>query len=229
MLQPGDHMHGHSFPGLPEDGLTATYDRTKALVREDMQFHTWEHPMVTGSMDMILSGEFGNATLCTLKLQAFKPSTVLLECIFIIQCTAPKVFRLDHYFTQAIIRVLIDQKHNDLGNVLTSEHMDRMAERVKKNIAQNIIRHARKQINELIDHASSVAEVEMQNIVSQASQTMAKEQEAELQRLISLSEVNPNIRQEEIDYLKNTTMQMHELMQHASLKLVAIRVAITRH
>ena len=65
VLQPGDHMHEHSFPGLSEDGLTATYDRSKALVREDMQFHTWEHPMVTGSMDMILSGEFGNATLCT--------------------------------------------------------------------------------------------------------------------------------------------------------------------
>ena len=31
VLQPGDHMHGHSFPGLPEDGLTATYDRSKAL------------------------------------------------------------------------------------------------------------------------------------------------------------------------------------------------------
>ena len=44
VLQPGDHMHEHSFPGLSEDGLTATYDRSKALVREDMQFHTWEHP-----------------------------------------------------------------------------------------------------------------------------------------------------------------------------------------
>ncbi len=229
VLQPGDHMHGHTFPGLPEDGLTATYDRAKALVREDMQFHTWEHPMVTGSMDMILSGEFGNATLCTLKLQAFKPSTVLLECIFTIQCAAPKVFRLDHYFSQAIIRVLIDQKHNDLGKVLTSEHMDRMAERVKKNVAQNIIRHARKQINQLIDHASSIAEVEMQNIVRHASEAMEKEQEAELQRLVSLSKVNPNIRQEEIDYLRNTTVHMHELMQHASLKLDAIRVAITRH
>jgi len=121
VLKPGDHMHEHSFPGLSEDGLTATYDRTKALVREDMQFHTWEHPMVTGSMDMILSGDFGNATLCTLKLQALKPSTVLLECIFTIQCAAPKMLRLDNYFPKNIIRVLIDHNHNDLGKVLTSD------------------------------------------------------------------------------------------------------------
>ena len=228
VLQPGDHMHGHSFPGLPEDGLTATYDRAKALVREDMQFHTWEHPMVTGSMDMILSGEFGNSTLCTLKLQAFKPSTVLLECIFIIQCAAPKSLRLDNYFSKAIIRVLVDQNHNDLGKVLTSEHMDRMAERVKKNIAQNIIRHARKQINELIDYANNIANAQMTEIIHQALQSMRAKENAELQRLISLSKVNPNIRKEEIDYLQNTTVRLEEFMQHAKLKLDAIRVAITR-
>jgi len=228
VLQPGDHMHEHNFPGLSEDGLTATYDRTKALVREDMQFHTWEHPMVTGSMDMILSGEFGNTTLCTLKLQALKPSTVLLECIFTIQCAAPKMLRLDNYFSQAIIRVLIDHNHNDLGGVLTSEHIDRMAERVKKNIGQSIIKHTRNQITELIEHANGIAEVKMAEIVKQASETMKSKQAVELERLVSLSKVNPNIRQEEIEYIESVTEQADAFMQHAQLKLDAIRVAVTR-
>ncbi len=228
VLQPGDHMHEHSFPGLSEDGLTATYDRTKALVREDMQFHTWEHPMVVGSMDMILSGEFGNVTLCTVKLQALKPSTVLLECIFTIQCAAPKILRLDNYFSKAVIRVLIDHNHNDLGNVLTSDHMDHMAERVKKNVAQSIIKHTRTQITELIEHANGIAEIEMAEIIKQASETMKNKQAAELERLVSLSKVNPNIRKEEIDYLEATTAQVEEFMQHAQLKLDAIRVAVSR-
>ena len=228
VLQPGDHMHEHNFPGLSEDGLTATYDRTKALVREDMQFHTWEHPMVTGSMDMILSGEFGNTTLCTLKLQALKPSTVLLECIFTIQCAAPKMLRLDNYFSQAIIRVLIDHNQNDLGKVLTTEHIDRMAERVKKNVGQSIIKHTRNQITELIEHANGIAEAKMAEIITQASETMKTKQAAELERLVSLSKVNPNIRQEEIDYIKSVTEQADAFMQHAQLKLDAIRVAVTR-
>ena len=228
VLQPGDHMHEHSFPGLSEDGLTATYDRAKALVREDMQFHTWEHPMVTGSMDMILSGEFGNATLCTLKLQALKPSTVLLECIFTIQCAAPKMLRLDNYFPQNIIRILIDHNHNDLGKVLTPEHVDRMAERVKKNVAQSIIKHTRKQVTELIEHATRLAETEMKEIVSKASDNMRVKQTAELERLVSLAKVNPSIRQEEIDYLEATATRVDEFMQHAQLKLDAVRVAISR-
>jgi len=228
VLQPGDHMHGDSFPGLSEDGLTATYDRSKALTREDMQFHTWEHPMVTGSMEMILSGDLGNASLCTVKLQALKPSTILLECIFTIECAAPKMFRLDSYFPQAIIRVLIDQNHNDLGKVLTLEHMDRMSERVKKNIAQNIIRHARAQITELIDHATGMAEVEKDKITVQASQAMQLKQDEELKRLLSLAKVNPNIRQEEIDYHKALASQVGAIMQHAQLKLDAVRVAVSR-
>ncbi len=228
IIQPGDHMHEHSFPGLSEDGLTATYDRTKALVREDMQFHTWEHPMVTGSMDMILSGDFGNAALCTVKLQALKPSTVLLECIYTIQCAAPKKLRIDNYFSQAIIRVLIDHNHNDLGKVLTVDHMDRMAERVKKNVGQSIIKHTRSQVTELIEHANSIAEVKMASIIEQASDAMKIKQAAELERLISLSKVNPNIRREEIEYLESSTVQLEEFMQHAQLKLDAIRVAVSR-
>ena len=36
VLQPGDHMSCTEFPGLPEGGLTVTFDRTQALGRDDM-------------------------------------------------------------------------------------------------------------------------------------------------------------------------------------------------
>ena len=138
------------------------------------------------------------------------------------------MLRLDNYFSKAIIRVLVDHNHNNLGNVLTSEHMDRMAERVKRNVGQSIIKHTRTQINELIEHANEIAEAEMTEIVKKATEVMKIKQAAELQRLVSLSKVNPNIRQEEIDYLESTTAQIEEFMQHAQLKLDAIRVAVSR-
>ena len=37
-----------TFPGLPQTGLALTCDRTRALSREDLQFLTWDHPLVTG-------------------------------------------------------------------------------------------------------------------------------------------------------------------------------------
>ncbi len=61
ILRPGNHMKTAHFPGLKEDGMTVTYSRSKALVREDMEFLSWEHPMVYDTMEMILESELGNA------------------------------------------------------------------------------------------------------------------------------------------------------------------------
>ena len=38
-------LTGH-FPYLQEDGTSITFSRDKALAREDMEFASWEHPMV---------------------------------------------------------------------------------------------------------------------------------------------------------------------------------------
>ena len=99
IIQPGDHMRCHSFPGLAEDGITATYHRSQAMIREDMHYLTLEHPMVTGAADMILSGEFGNTAFCTIKTPAIKPGTLLLEAIFIVHCPAPKNLSTPSLFT----------------------------------------------------------------------------------------------------------------------------------
>ena len=48
------------FPGLKADGLTYTRDRSRALLREDLQFLTWDHPLASGALDMLLGSERGN-------------------------------------------------------------------------------------------------------------------------------------------------------------------------
>ena len=228
VIQPGDHMHAHNFPGLPDGGLTATYDRAKALVREDMQFHTWEHPMVMGAMDLILSGEIGNSALCTIKLQSLKPGSVLLEAIFTIHCAAPMQLQLHHYLPLTVIRVVTDQFQNNLSNILTIDHMNRLAERVKGTMSKEIIRHARKKITELIKSAEDIASKEKEEIIENTMKKMIENQNIEQDRLIALSKVNPNIRQGEIDYLKSTVTELERYIKQAQLKLDSIRVAIVR-
>ena len=228
VVHPGDHMQGESFPGLSEGGLTATYDRGKALVREDMQFHTWEHPMVIGAMDLILSGDFGNATLCTVELQTLKAGTLLLEGIFTIHCAAPKLLQVHRYFPQEFIHVVTDLNKNDLSAVLTMKHMNRLAESVKEAAGQNIIRHARKQIGELVKNAEGIAAAAKDAVIRSGIQTMQAIQSPELERLIALSKVNPGIRKKEIEYLQETSRQTQAYMQQAQLRLDAIRIAIIR-
>ena len=42
-----------SFPGIPDGGITITFDRQTALQREDIAFLTWDHPMVRGAIDLL--------------------------------------------------------------------------------------------------------------------------------------------------------------------------------
>jgi len=67
ILRPSGHMRTEHFPGLRGDGISITYDRDKALVREDFDFLSWEHPMVTDVMEMIVKNDTGNA--CVGKIQ----------------------------------------------------------------------------------------------------------------------------------------------------------------
>ncbi len=226
VMQPSDQMHGHSFPGLAEDGITATYDRAKALVREDMQFHTWEHPMVTGAMDLILSSEFGNATLCTVKLQSLKPGAILLEQIYTIHCTAPAELQIFRYLPKSIIRLVCDQKINDLSNVLTTDHMNRLATRVKYTIAKELLKHLRKPIDSIIAASEGLANKKKNEIINHAIEGMRTQLDGEIKRLVELSKVNPNIRQEEIEHLQYSRSTIEELLLQSQLKLDAIRIAI---
>ncbi|HYQ73169.1 MAG TPA: RNA polymerase-associated protein RapA, partial [Gammaproteobacteria bacterium] len=82
VIRPGDHMLTGDFPGLRPEGMTVTFDRQTALANEDRQFLTWEHPLVSGAMEMILSNEPGNTAMCTLKYAAVEPGTLLLECLY---------------------------------------------------------------------------------------------------------------------------------------------------
>ncbi len=226
ILRPGDHMLEHSFPGLTDEGVTATYSREVALSREDMQFLSWEHPMVAGAMDMVLSGEFGNTAFCTLKLPPLKAGTVLLEAIFVVHCTAPSELQLQRYLPLTTIRVVVDSNKTDLSKVLTPAHLDKLGQKVAKRSAQDLIRHARPQISAMIGRAEQLAEPKKDELIEHAAGKMQTEQVSELQRLKALAAVNPNIRQEEVQYLQDTAVNLQRYLQGAQLKLDAVRVAL---
>lgn len=94
ILKPSEKMLDAGFPLGDDEGVTITYDRAQALAREDMQFLTWEHPMVQGGMDLVLSGSMGNTSVALIKNKALKPGTVLLELLFVSEAVAPRALQL---------------------------------------------------------------------------------------------------------------------------------------
>jgi len=226
VLHPSDHMLTPSFPGLPDAGLTATYQRDMALSREDIHYLTWEHPMVSGAMDLVINGEFGNTALCSLKLPPLKAGTILLEAIFVMRCSAPMSLQVHRYLPMQMVRIVVDSKSNDLSKVLTAAHLDRLGQKIPRHSSQDLVKHMRKQISVLVEHAEKLADQQQQPIVEQALASMNTAQKDEADRLMALAQVNPNIRQDEIDFINDETQQLNDYLGAATLQLDSVRVAI---
>ncbi len=225
ILHAGTDIH-HAFPALPEDGLTATYRRSKALSREDMAFLTWEHPMVQGAIETILHSDFGNSAFCTLNTRQFAAGTLLLEAIFCLSCPAPKSAQIQRYLPNAYLRLVVDGEGNRYEEGLSEETFNQLAGRIPINTAQDLVRHAQPQITQLINQAEQIIKPQQAELISQAMSQMENELRLEQQRLENLAGVNPSIRPEEIQALAQQKTDLARYLAEAKLQLNAVRVAI---
>lgn len=227
VLHPSDHMRVAEFPGLPESGLTITYDRQQALSREDMQFITWEHPLVQGAQDLIGLSEFGNTAFCTLKLPPLKPGTLMLEALFVLHCPAPTELQLFRYMPQSLLRVLLDDKGKDLSGVLGINQLSKLLQKVPRNNAQDLVRHARPTLTTMVQKAEEITLAKQTELIAEAKAKVTGQLSAELARMKALQAVNPNVRQEEIDYLQQRLAASQHFLDQASIRLDALRVVMT--
>ena len=227
VVRPGSHMTVPVFPALPEDGLTGTFSRAEALEREDMSFLTWEHPLVAGAVDLILTGEFGNTALASGKIPGMAEGALLLESYFSIHCAAPRSYQLGRYLPQALLRVVCGSVSTQAVEELPPQELERHLERVPTRVAQQVVRHAREDISKLLGQAEERAQAQRAELVDDAQATAALLHDAEIDRLLALAQVNPNIRETEIEAAKCRRVELHALLGAAQLRLEALRVVVT--
>ena len=226
ILRPSAEMLDNHFPNLPEEGLTATFKRHRALHREDMSFLSWEHPMVLGSLDMVTRSDFGNTAFCTLELDQLEEGSLLLEAIFKISAPAPKALQVGRYLSDSYIRVVADAQGRDLSAVLGEVTFNQCVGRIPKMTKQALVKRARPMITSLVEQAKTLAESQQQEIIKTALADMNDAVVPEQQRLQRLAKVNTAIRPEELEHLIATQAVLAESLSSAQLVLDAVRVAI---
>ena len=225
-MHPGDHMRTHHFPGLTEEGITVTWDRDHALSRDDLQYLTWEHPLVIGAMDMMLSGDYGNTAFCTIKLPPLKEGSLLLEAIFTPHCAAPKALQLNRYIEQGMHRVLLDSNDTNLAALISGANIDTLAQRVPNKSAQNLIKHTRHQIEQQIVKVEKIAKAQQPIMIEKALANINQQMQTEISRLQGLAKINPNIRASEIQHQRDLHSSLQGYASSLQFKLEAIRIII---
>jgi len=227
ILRPSEHMLTGHFPGVDEEGTTVTFSREKGLAREDMEFITWEHPMILEAMDMVLSTELGNAAIGTIKLKGVPAGTMLLEALYTVNCVAPRALQVERFLPLSPLRLLVDARGKQLADLVPHERLNALVERVKKSTALAIIKQVHKEVDAKMRLANAMAEARLQDILAEAKQRMRADLGAELARLEALREVNPAIRDEELQHVRYRMDECALHIDHASLQLQALRLIIT--
>jgi ATP-dependent helicase HepA len=211
-----------SFPALPPDGLTVTFDRKKALSREEMGFLSWDHPMVTGAKDLMLGSEKGNSAF------AIWPDglsrDILLEAVYLLECVAPGRLHVDRFFPATPIRVIVDHQLADCSGRFSIELLE-------KNLKDSSVYSFldRPEISQvllpkMLHRTQELAEARIPGLVVGAVAEMETHLGHEVARLRALRQVNRSIREEEIALAEEQITLLRQHMETARLRLDALRL-----
>jgi ATP-dependent helicase HepA len=211
-----------SFPAMPAEGMIATCDRRRALGREDVAFLTWDHPLVTGAMELLLGAETGNCAFAM--LPTANDRTMLLELIFVLEAIAAPHLHADRFLPPTPVRLVISHKLVDV----TEAYRDTTWEqRLQPGPPYKLIENAaiaRRTLPAMFQKATSLAENQAAALRQSARDEMNHLLGHEVQRLQTLAQVNDHVRPQEIQMAQRQQAELASVLEQARLRLDAVRL-----
>ncbi len=220
----GEHMAVSELPGLPDEGLTMTFRRHIALAREEVQFFSWEHPLVQTTMDQIISGGFGQVLVGAMQDETLKKGSVLLEAHYVFDCPAPKALAVEQYFGDDLLRVVLTEDCEDVTPQFTHELLNEAFRSIKKPLAKQVVTVKRPALQQQLVRAEEVASNAVEAIKQQALTNAENKIGGQLQRLTNLAQRNQSVREDEIQALKDKQNDTIRALTQLRCVLDAVRV-----
>lgn len=214
--------HSGAFPSIPQEGIQISFDRKRALSREDVSFLSWDHPMVTGTIDLVLSSTLGSTSYGTIR--GMGVTALLLEALFVLETGGRQSTAINRYLPQVPLRLVIDHTGKNV-----TEHYP--IELLNKNLIPDRI-GALLQNSSLVDDvlpqmiasASQIADQLAQCEIDKAIQRMSSTMDHEIDRLKALQKNNKAIRPDEIQAAINERSTFTALIKKATLRLDALQL-----
>jgi len=209
------------FPHLPEDGLTYTCRRDIAVSRDDVQFFTWEHPLIQGALDLILSEEHGNTNVSYIEAHDYKTGQFYLQGQFVVDCQVPKGLQVQRYLPSEGLHIALDPAGG--MDFFEPDYPDFPVD-LKKATAAGLIKRVEDDAKARIKLIKDKAEQELPSLIASSQNRMSRELDGEIQRLLSLQATNPNIRDSEIELLRKQKDVLKNAIESANYRLDSIRI-----
>jgi ATP-dependent helicase HepA len=210
------------FPGLKSEGLIYTRDRARALLREDLQFLTWDHPLATGALDMLLGSEKGNCSFA--RWPDPEVSALYCEAVYVLECVAPPALHADRFLPPTPLLVVVDHRGRDGRSAVK---FSSLAARARAAEGQALLGRAEVRdtlLPRMTERTRELAEEQTPPLIAAARELMAQRLSGEIDRLRQLQRVNRLVRDEEIALLVDQQAELDTHISNARLRLDSVRL-----
>ena len=226
---PSDQMLVPLVPGIPNDGCEVTFDRATATVREDVQFVTWDHPLMQGMSELITTSELGAATVALLPNKKLKAGTLFFEAIFSLTIKSTHAKAASAFLSESLLRVVAAKGNpKNLDAILPQKNLAKVIESASKNIRKAVVKDYQTDIQLLSDNAQTMAQSELEALIAESLLEVQQRRQFELTRLVQLQQRNPLITDIDIDAQKQYFDTIETaIAQHCKAEMSAVRVLVT--
>jgi ATP-dependent helicase HepA len=211
-----------AFPSIPDGGISVTFDRKRALSREDVSFISWDHPMVTGALDMVLSLGTGGASFGLLK--GTGDTGVLLEVMFVLETVGRKGINVDRFLPSTPMRVVVnhsgEEVTEDYSTALFSKQLrpGQIDDFIENETVVDVL------IPDMIKTAKEVVEQLRIKAVEAALEHLKETLDHELGRLAYLFKRNKGIRPDEIHTALDEKSMLTVLIENAHVRIDSLQL-----
>lgn len=220
----GDTGLAEQFPGLPAEGMTATFDRAHALGREDVAFLTWDHPLVTGALDLLAGGDRGS-TACAAWPDA-EAEGLLLETVHVVETVAPPALGADRFLPTTPVRTVLTARGEDVTAALLPALAKAELDDLPPHALLDSAEVAQRLLPALVARARQCAGEGAAGLIRSAVTAADAALAQEAGRLRALAAVNPNVRPAEVEALEAERRQLGHALAGARVRLDAVRLIL---
>lgn len=223
-LIPEHLFSAETFPGLPEEGMTITFDREEALTREEMVFLSADHPMVIGAIDSLLSSDHGNAAF--FKLENAGEQLLMVEAVSILECVAPEKFHPERFLSPQPIRALVDQKGKNRSGDFPIDRIRSDGRPGPSSFLREKSGALKATVPPLLEVATNMCEDAADELRREAVEKMEEVIGAEIERLERLKEMGHPVRDAEIELAREEFRELKDHLIDARLRIDSVRIIL---
>ncbi len=224
VLLPEHLFSAEAFPGLPEDGLSVTFDRALALTREDITFLTADHPMVINAIDSFLSTDHGNSAF--FRLEKAGEQLLMVESVSVLECVAPAHLHADRFLPAKPIRQIVDQKGGNRTEDFPVERIRGEGRPGPSTFLREKAKALKATVPALLEVADKESEKEADAYRKEAIEAMEEQYNLEIDRLIQLKELGHPVRDTEIEMAREEMSDLKKYLADTPLRMDSVRLIL---